>query len=136
MGGKAVLAASLVALLAGCGKDPALSKPLKKEVQQSVQSEKYASIEYLASGAPGQVNGFRLLFSPQQREYLSHFTPVSYEVPDMKMIFPLPVENLDFSSAKTTFPKPEVVDGKKLIILGYDHNQKKVLCEFQLRYKR
>lgn len=133
MGGKAVLAAGLVALLAGCGKDPMEGRPVRKaEVQQPViQTEKYFSIEYLASDAPGQVKGFRLNFTPEQRAYLALFAPVHYEIPDMKMSFPLPVED-GVSSATTTFPNPASVDGKVLVLYGRD----KKLEEFKLEYKR
>jgi len=101
-----------------------------------VQSEALVSVEYFASDAPGEVTGLRLSFSPAQRDYLSRFSPVSYEVPEMNMVFPLPFENPAFSSATTTFPKPESVNGKSLIISGYAHDQKKTLVTLTLNYQR
>lgn len=130
MGGKAILAAGLVALLAGCGKDPMKNRVVKAETQQSVP--KYFSIEYLPSGEAGKVKGFRLLFSPEQREALSKAAPVWYEVPEMKMRFPLPVHEPDFSAATTTFPNSEFIDGKTLVIYGLDRK----LEEYKLQSKR
>ncbi len=137
MGFKAVLTATgLVALLAGCGKDPMKNRPVRKaEVQQPaqlvVQSEKYFTIEYLVSDVPGQVKGFRLNFTPEQRAYLALFAPVHYEVPELKLSFPLPVED-GVSSATTTLKNPESVDGKVLAVYGRDGK----LEEFKLQYKR
>jgi len=100
------------------------------------QQQQGIHLELIVSDTPGKFKGIGVRLGRAQQELFSKYGPVWYEIPDMKMEFPLPVEQ-GMSGFTTTFPQPESLDGKTLIIYGTDPQtkQRKVLYQTTIRYQ-
>jgi hypothetical protein len=127
-----------LALLSGCGKDPAASKPAAKSASSQLEDRTQAIIAYdgvridlLASETQGLQNGMKLSIEPYKRDQWLQFVPVHCEIPSIKYVASLPIQD-GMSSAKLTLGKPEQIVGNDLYIIGEKNGRKVVLYKMQM----
>lgn len=129
----------LAALTAAYFSQDKTSRPqreMPQVVDQRQQAQPGIQLELIASDMPGKFKGIGLRLDRAQQELFTMYAPVWYEVPEMNMTFPLPVEQ-GMSGFTTTFPQPESLDGKTFIIYGTDRaaQQRKVLYKMTIRHQ-
>ncbi len=125
-----------LALLYGCGKDPAANKappkPSKLEERtQAIIAHDGVRIDLLASDISGLQSGMKLSIEDYKREQWRSYTPVECQIPSINYQVSLPIEN-GMSSAKLTLSKPESLLGKDLYIVGVRNGKKVVLYKMQM----
>ena len=65
----------------------------------------------------GKHSGIEFIFGREECQYLMRYAPLSYEIPELHIHFPLPIED-GLKTAKTTFSKPQVLNNTTLRLNG------------------
>jgi len=130
-----------VLLYSGCSQkeDPGVQEPVQKpvpSVQEPVpasrpeppnepQRHNGVTIDLIA-GDHGLYSGIHLKFSRDAQRVFAQYAPVHYEIPELDITFPLPLER-GLAIAKTTFKEPKDALGKLVIIYGTDRHTKQTV---------